>query len=326
MGSSDRASIRYSRGHLAWFLALVGLSFATAAQAQQPAAVPIGYVPADKEAAADRPRPDQTRILGGDIAAEGAWPWQVGLVRADEPDVFYGQFCGGSLIASVWILTAAHCVYHEDERDFSLTAVQRGEMFVLAGTNYLENGEGELIEVAAIYAHPQYDPVAIDNDIALIRLAHAPSSANVGTIRLPSLAAEQRYAVAGTPAIVTGWGRLRDGQYPVELRQVEIVLFDRAECNQDAGGPDKPGVTVRGPITDNMICSGVAEGGKGSCSGDSGGPLLVELEDNTYVQVGVVSWGYTDDNAAGCDLEVAFSAYTRDARYQDWITQIIANQ
>jgi secreted trypsin-like serine protease len=119
---------------------------------------------------------------------------------------------------------------------------------------------------------------------------------------------------------------LQDGRYPVDLRQVEIQVFDRADCNMNVrgGGQPKPGAIVRGPITDNMICSGVSEGGKGSCSGDSGGPLVVALADGTYLQIGVVSWGYTADNAAGCSLDAAFAAYTRVARYQDWIQDTVA--
>ena len=89
-------------------------------------------------------------------------------------------------------------------------------------------------------------------------------------------------------------------------------------------GPPKAGVVVQGDITDNMICSGVGEGGKGSCSGDSGGPLMVRIEDGTYLQVGIVSWGYTANNAAGCSLEAEFSAFTRVARYQDWIRDTVA--
>lgn len=293
---------------------------ASGASAQE-SAFPIGYLPAAKEAAADIPA-DPSRILNGDVAAEGAWPWQVGLIIRGAPSVFDGQFCGGSLIAGTWVLTAAHCVY--DEADFELTPVPAEDIQILVGTNYLEEDDAELIDAVAIYAHSGYDPFAIDNDIALVRLAHPPTDPDTGAIRLPSLAAEEGLAGAGTPAIVIGWGRLQDGRFPIDLRQVQIGLYDRAECNQMVSGPEKPGVVVQGDITDNMICSGVTEGGRGSCNGDSGGPLMVALDDGSYVQVGIVSWGYTADNAAGCSLEAEFSAYTRVARYQDWIMDTIA--
>lgn len=285
-------------------------------------AFPISFLPLDKEATLGTPA-DPTRILNGDVAAEGAWPWQVGLISVGAPSVFDGQFCGGSLIAGRWVLTAAHCVYDE-AADGTLIPVGPGEFNVLVGTNYLEDGEGEVIAVEAVYAHPDYDPVAIDDDIALIRLAAAPTDPDTNTISLASLRAEERLAPGGVPAIVTGWGKLQDGRYPIDLRQVQIFLYDRAECVSMSAGPAKPGVVVQGDITENMICSGVTEGGKGSCNGDSGGPLMIAQENGTYVQVGVVSWGYTADNAAGCSLEAQFSAYTRVAVYEQWMRDTIA--
>ncbi len=303
--------------------ACLALAAASTAAAQDgPTGVfPINYIPAAKAAAADLPV-DDTRILGGEPAAPGAWPWQVALVSTGE-DPFQGQFCGGSIIAGTWILTAAHCVY-EETPDHALSQTRPHEIEVLVGTNLLETEGGEFIEVDGIYPHPDYDPTLIDNDLALIHLAHAPTDPDVSFVRLPTLAAEAEYAPAGGTAIVTGWGRLQNGRFPVDLMQVQIHMLARADCNGSVIGdaPPKPGVVITGPITDNMICAAV-EAGKGSCNGDSGGPLVVVLPDRTYMQVGIVSWGYTADNAAGCALDATFEAYTRIAGYQDWITQTI---
>jgi secreted trypsin-like serine protease len=193
--------------------------------------------------------------------------------------------------------------------------------------------------------------VAIDNDIALIELSRAPEIATVATVQLPTTDIEDALATAGVSAIVTGWGRMQDGQFPVDLRQVQIAILPRDECNQaviearaeearEAFARVKDSLDVSeeaadrawqmmlkslsGPLTDNMVCSGTYEGGLGSCNGDSGGPLVVALPNGSYLQVGVVSWGFTSEtDAESCNVSAKFSAFTRVAKYEGWIRSIV---
>ena len=244
-------------------------------------------------------RPDDTRILGGEPAEHGAWPWQVALISVGE-DLFEGQFCGGSIIAGTWVLTAAHCVY-EETPDHSLSQTRPADIQVLAGTNVLENDGGELIDVTAIYAQPDYDPTLIDNDLALIHLAHAPTEPDVAIVRLPSLSAEAALRRPAVRAIVTGWGRLQNGRFPVDLMQVQIQTLAREDCNQSAVGdaPPKPGVVVTGPITDNMICAGSRPArvpATATAAGRSSSCFLIGPICRSGSSVGAT----TADNAAGC--------------------------
>ena len=61
------------------------------------------------------------RIVGGQEATPGEWPWQVALVQSGG-DTYLGQFCGGSLIAADWVLTAAHCVDNDAPGDIDVVA------------------------------------------------------------------------------------------------------------------------------------------------------------------------------------------------------------
>lgn len=313
---------------------------------------PFSYIPSAKQVAAERDKGVRFRVLGGEIAADHAWPWQVGLIRANGQSVYEGQFCGGSLVTRQWVLTAAHCVYEEAD-DGTIRLIPAADIKILAGTNILQAGTGDLIDVAAVHAHPDYDAAAIDNDIALIELARPPEGEFIATVQLPTASIEDQLA-AGAPAIVTGWGRMQDGSFPVDLRQVEIALLSREDCNQAviearaeearetfsrvkeslAVSEEKAEeawqlllASISGPLTDNMVCSGTYEGGLGSCNGDSGGPLVVSLADGSYLQVGIVSWGFTSEtDSESCNVNARFSAYTRVARFEEWIRSIVLAQ
>lgn len=288
------------------------------------------------------------RVLGGEVAADGAWPWQVGLMIADRGETPDAQFCGGSLVLDQWVLTAGHCVYIQNE-DGSLFEVPAEKMNVLVGTNTIAQGQGDMVPVEAVFRHPGFAGGVNDNDIALIKLARKPN-APYKTIQVPNAELSAIVDQPGVPTIVTGWGLTNGGQNPDKIHQVEIQMMARDMCNgaimearanaasegfnmaastfqlsdEDANAAWKA-LTERAPLplTQNMLCSGVFEGGKTSCSGDSGGPLVVPLSDGSYVQVGVVSWGMTA-NSGGCLETALFSVYTKAANYLPWLEQTIA--
>src|SRR5688500_18515972 len=77
---------------------------------------------------------EDPEIVGGREAEPGAWPWQAALVQAQSANAFNGQFCGGTLIAPEWVLTAAHCVDAGEEP---------GELHVVLGRHQLSTDAGE---------------------------------------------------------------------------------------------------------------------------------------------------------------------------------------
>jgi len=271
---------RSGRGGFAWLLA---------------AALAL---PAGPAAAGDTAAP---QIAGGSKARAGEFPWQVALLYADEADAFEAQFCGGTLIGPDWVVTAAHCVY--DRRVEPAESID-----VLVGTTRLGRG-GRRVDVRRIVVHPRYRERSGVNDIALLQLA-----APVAERPLPLLTRgrEARLAAAGTLAIATGWGSTvaRGARYPRDLRKVALPIVTNRVCN-DRRAHD-------GDVTAAMLCAGFAAGGKDTCDGDSGGPLIVPDGHGGAVLAGVTSWG------ARCAAPRKYGVYTRVARYAGWIERVVS--
>ena len=289
------------------------------------------------------------RVIGGQRADPGEWPWQVALLVAGygiSPDT---QFCGGSMILDTWVLTAAHCVF-DTAADGSKVPTSSEGIAVLVGATVLAAGQGEAIGADAIFVHPDYNPEEFDNDIALIRLARVPV-VPYATVTVPDAEFGDILDQPGVISYVTGWGLVEGGDHPADMHETEIQMLSRAQCN-DAMIEARADEAAKGfsyavdtfglsdadaqsaweellarvpePMSVNMICSGTYEGGKTACQGDSGGPLVVPLDDGSFVQAGVVSWGLSAGPSQTCDETALFSAYTRISNYVGWLEQTIA--
>ena len=135
-----------------------------------------------------------TRIVGGVKANFDIFPWQVALIRPSKGSGKRGfrQFCGGTLIAPSWVLTAAHCVYRGKPK----------KMQVLVGTNNLDRG-GQRIDVRSIITHKAYSPRTSENDIALLKLAKPVRRT---TVKILDAVRAKEVAKPGTVAATIGWG------------------------------------------------------------------------------------------------------------------------
>ena len=136
-----------------------------------------------------------------------------------------------------------------------------------------------------IVTHPDYNtPRRFSNDIALVRLAEEADL----SVYTPACLPDSDQDFTGQLATVAGWGS-NGKEYANILQELEgLQVLSDDQCRDLLAAYLAAGEN-RG-ISPDMVCAG-GEEGKDSCKGDSGGPLIVQGEDNTFTLMGVVSWG-----------------------------------
>jgi secreted trypsin-like serine protease len=238
-------------------------------------------------------------IKGGSLALAGQFPWQVSLVASLISNNADAHFCGGTLIAPSWVVTAAHCV----------DSMLPEQINVLVGTTSLGTAPGR-IKVKRIAPCDGWNSATGQNDIALLELDQPVNVKDAAPIQIIS-ATDDQAITSGTALFVSGWGTTdATGPASADLRWVSIQYIDTALCNTAP--------FYGGAVTDGMMCAGTLDGSADACAGDSGGPLVLQ---NGFAKslVGVVSWGDT----SGCGKPDKPGVYTRVARYADWISKTI---
>ncbi|XP_035219350.1 chymotrypsinogen 2-like [Stegodyphus dumicola] len=294
-----------------------------------------------------------TRIIGGRTAIKGSWPWQVIF-----QNIF--SFCGGVLLSTDWVLTAAHCV--------------RRDMSVRAGEHDVRDNEDteQQEKVSKTFVHPNYDLVTVESDLALLKM-RTPFELNqfVQPICLPQPDYELPYYSRGTilEDMLTGkfgsshpWyqadcpGRslamdcercvqtTLSGFFSGHLRGLTFESGIKMHPNTVTGWGSRRADTVytsdvlhqadvpivppkecqkayKGHyIRGNMLCAGYETGNVDSCRGDSGGPLIHKQKDGTWAVYGVTSFG------DGCGQKKKFGIYANVVTHLSWIIDIIKSQ
>ncbi|XP_019393657.1 PREDICTED: serine protease 55 [Crocodylus porosus] len=227
------------------------------------------------------------RVIGGRGAQAGEFPWQVSIQSHGR------HFCGGMIISSWWILSAAHCF--EDETPPDLT--------VAVGVVNLKSHQREMKKLDKLIVHEDFDKLTLDNDIALLLL---DSPIRLNEHKVPVCLPLMHDLLTWKNCWVAGWGTTAAGdkmKTTTMLQKVEMQLISKKQCSQWIS-----------QLSDNMLCAGYEEGGKDACQGDSGGPLVCTYGNiRRWFAVGIVSWGQN------CAERHSPGMYTIIINYLIWI-------
>uniref|UniRef100_A0A671NKN5 Neurotrypsin n=1 Tax=Sinocyclocheilus anshuiensis TaxID=1608454 RepID=A0A671NKN5_9TELE len=240
------------------------------------------------------------RIFGGRKSLPAAHPWQVSFqVRSKGSNGSFSHNCGGTLIDSCWVLTAAHCIDENEE-----VSVEMG------GVNLEKDDPAkQFLEVEKIIVHENYTetPEALYNDIALLKLkaingrcANETRSVRAACLPTDSFPDE-------TMCTISGYGTT-EKEYAVspQLLDAKVLLISQKRCmSRNVYG---------NRLDDSMMCAGYMQGKTDSCQGDSGGPLVCQKAETHYIY-GVVSWGDS------CGKKNRPGIYARVTKFIDWINE-----
>jgi len=249
-----------------------------------------------------------TRVLGGSEAPVNGYPWMAML--AERPGG--GQICGGAVINSRWIATAAHCV--SPNGTFPATQVLKPtSLWVVLGahtqTDITETNMLRKFAVQRIVVHKTKTGRASTVDLALLKVKEEIDLNKYTPLCLP----DPEFDIRGHNVTLTGWGLLN---CPTPTNNPDCIGGVSAPTLQEISLP-VPSLAVCKAASNNFgkgkgFCFG-GEEGKSGCFGDSGSPIIYN-KDGRFFLVGSVSTG----SGVGCGAKDTYGLAWEVAKYRDW--------
>jgi secreted trypsin-like serine protease len=273
---------------------------------------------------------DNEMIVAGSEAPEGKYPYQVRLYSSKEDKI---GFCGGSIIAPQWVLTAAHCMTEGDFGNGPTTATEPDKVVVGYGSN--DRTKTKRVEVEKVIVNPNYLAKGRGGKVDLTLLKLKRPIPNAPAVAFADPDSDKKYLVPGAKVTITGWGALWDAydedvkalmaelgpenemmlkwRAPLKLREVEVEALDTATCNAAYQ-------QLQGEVWESEICGMYKGATKAQCHGDSGGPIVVPADvPGGLLQVGVVSW------SVKCATTGTPSVFARVSTSADWINATMSS-
>ncbi len=273
---------------------------------------------------------DNEMIVAGSEAPEGKYPYQVRLYSSKEDKI---GFCGGSIIAPQWVLTAAHCMTEGDFGNGPTTATEPDKVVVGYGSN--DRTKTKRVEVEKLIVNPNYLAKGRGGKVDLTLLKLKRPIPNAPAVAFADPDSDKKYLVPGAKVTITGWGALWDAydedvkalmaelgpenemmlkwRAPLKLREVEVEALDTATCNAAYQ-------QLQGEVWESEICGMYKGATKAQFHGDSGGPIVVPADvPGGLLQVGVVSW------SVKCATTGTPSVFARVSTSADWINATMSS-
>ncbi|XP_058823724.1 CLIP domain-containing serine protease B15-like isoform X1 [Topomyia yanbarensis] len=256
----------------------------------------------------------RNNIIGGQETEPDEFPWTAMLVYAMGDRRFYR--CGGALINYRYVLTAAHCV--DSLGRMQLEAVRLGEWDLSTVYDCKEEEFGRMrcnkfshrdFAIEKVVIHEEYSSKNLnkEHDIALLKLAKsAPRTDSILPICLPTAEMVSQMKIEDELFDVAGWGAV-GSEAPRSDRKRRVTL-----PGQNLSMCQIAYSEANVSFTENQLCVGGTVG-KDSCRGDSGGPLMIII-DNRWHLAGLVSLG-----AVKCGIKGVPGIYTRLGSYLPWV-------
>ena len=292
----------------------------------------------DHHQSLERPRGKSSvhrqQIIKGEAEEDiSRYPYTVSLLKRNKirnstsgPSQIY-HTCGGVLIAPDIILSAGHCLNHthvvhvntavadhekrmlQSKNNTVNEGNNNGSRIKIYGTDPVKRGKwGQAFGIKEEWKiiHPLYSEENMTHDLMIIKLPKAVEG--IAPIRLNR---DQSVPSEEDNLTVLGWGFTIDdcpSSVSEILLRANLHYVNKNICQFIFDG-------VNHKITDDVLC-GHSDDGQDSCSGDSGGPMVVKRSENPsdHVLVGIVSWGI------GCGLGIP-GIYARVSSTYSWIQE-----